>query len=174
MKEYLKKKRNGAINRLCALYGYAGIIDVTKKYLKDAGGWSARHGELPEELKGQADLPEEQPVLFERQPEGMREQAAERVRGLRRAWIVRGWGLARGRRVFMRGWRWGGRVNFNQGPHKRHEPVLAFGFVHGIRAVRGSSKKAGGLHEFSRIKRYVLNTPYSSMEIIFYNNIAFG
>jgi transposase len=36
---------------------------------------------LPEELRGQADLLEEQLVLFERQLEGMREQVAERVRG---------------------------------------------------------------------------------------------
>jgi transposase len=35
---------------------------------------------LPEELRGQADLLEEQLVLFERQLEGMRELVAERVR----------------------------------------------------------------------------------------------
>jgi hypothetical protein len=59
LKEYLKKERNGAINWLHALYGNAGIIDVTKKDLKDAEGRAARHGELPEELRGQADLLEE-------------------------------------------------------------------------------------------------------------------
>jgi hypothetical protein len=52
LKEYLKKERNGAVNRLHALYGNAGIIDVTKKDLKDAEGRAARHGELPEELRG--------------------------------------------------------------------------------------------------------------------------
>jgi transposase len=60
LKEYLKKERNGAINRLHALYGNAGIIDVTKKDMKDA--------------EGQADLLEEQLALFERQ------LVAERVR----------------------------------------------------------------------------------------------
>jgi hypothetical protein len=43
-------------NRLHAMYGNAGIIDVTKKDLKDAEGRAARHGELPEELRGQEDL----------------------------------------------------------------------------------------------------------------------
>jgi hypothetical protein len=42
LKEYLKKERNGAINRLHALYGEAGIISVTKKDLKDAEGRAAR------------------------------------------------------------------------------------------------------------------------------------
>jgi hypothetical protein len=42
LKEYLKKERNGAINRPCALYGNAGFIDVTKKNLKDAEGRAAR------------------------------------------------------------------------------------------------------------------------------------
>jgi transposase len=80
MKEYLKKERNEVINRLHALYGHAEIIDVTKKDLKDAEGRAARHGELPEELRGQAELLEEQLVLFEKQLEGMRELVAERVR----------------------------------------------------------------------------------------------
>jgi transposase len=62
------------------MYGNAGIIDVTKKDMKDAEGMAARHGELPEELRGQTDLLEEQLALFERQLEGMREQVAERVR----------------------------------------------------------------------------------------------
>jgi hypothetical protein len=44
LKEYLKKERNGAVNRLRALYGNAGIIDVTKKDLKDAEGRAGRHG----------------------------------------------------------------------------------------------------------------------------------
>jgi transposase len=79
MKEYLKKERNGAINLMHALYGHAGIIDVTKKDLIDAEGRAGRHGELPEELGGQADLLEEQ--LVQKQLEGMREQVAERVRG---------------------------------------------------------------------------------------------
>jgi hypothetical protein len=35
------------------MYGNAGIIDVTKKDLKDAEGRAARHGEMPEELRGQ-------------------------------------------------------------------------------------------------------------------------
>jgi hypothetical protein len=70
-KEYLKKERDGAVNRLHALYGNAGIIDVTKKDLKDAERRAARHGELPDELRGQAELLEEQLVLFEKQLEGV-------------------------------------------------------------------------------------------------------
>ena len=80
MKEFVKRERVAAINRLHALYGQAGIIDVTKKGLKDAEGREARHGELPEELRGQAGLLEEQLKVFEKQLEGMKEEVAERVR----------------------------------------------------------------------------------------------
>jgi transposase len=80
MKEYVKRERVAAINRLHALYGQVGIISVTKKDLKDEKGRAARHGELPEELQGYAGLLEEQLKLFERQLEGMKEQVAERVR----------------------------------------------------------------------------------------------
>ena len=80
MKEYVKRERVAAINRLHALYGQAGIISVTKKDLKDENGRAGRHGELSEEMQGEADLLEEQLKVFERQLEGMREKVAERVR----------------------------------------------------------------------------------------------
>jgi transposase len=48
MKEFLDKERGMAINRLHALYGNEGIIDVTKADLKDDEGRRERHGELPE------------------------------------------------------------------------------------------------------------------------------
>jgi transposase len=80
LKEYLKKERNGVINRLYALYGEVGIISVTKKDLKDVDGRAARHGELPKELRRQAALLEEQFKIFETQLEGRKEPVAERVR----------------------------------------------------------------------------------------------
>jgi transposase len=46
MKEFLKRERVAAINRLHGLYGQVGIIDVTKQDLKDREGRKARHGEL--------------------------------------------------------------------------------------------------------------------------------
>jgi transposase len=80
MKEFLKRERVAAINRLHALYGQAGIITVTKKDLKDCAGRAARRGELPPELRDYAALLEEQLALFERQLEAAAEQVAERVR----------------------------------------------------------------------------------------------
>jgi hypothetical protein len=46
MKEFLKRERVAAINRLHALYGQVGIIDVTKKDLKGREGRKAGHGEV--------------------------------------------------------------------------------------------------------------------------------
>jgi transposase len=80
MKEFLKRERVAAINRLHALYGQVGIIDVTKKDLRNSAGREARHGELPAELAGYASILEEQLKLFEKQLEGAEEQVAERVR----------------------------------------------------------------------------------------------
>jgi transposase len=80
MKEFLKRERVAAINRLHALYGQMGIIDVTKKDLQDSAGRKARHGELPAELAGYASILEEQLELFEKQLEGAEEKVAERVR----------------------------------------------------------------------------------------------
>jgi transposase len=80
MKEFLKKERNMAVNRLHGLYGQAGIIDVTKKDLKDGPGRKARRGELPEGLRGYAEILEEQLALFEKRLEGMEERVAKRTR----------------------------------------------------------------------------------------------
>jgi transposase len=80
MKEFLKRERVAAINRLHALYGQVGIIDVTKKDLQDSEGRKRRHGELPSELAGYASILEEQLVLFEKQLEGAEEKVAEQVR----------------------------------------------------------------------------------------------
>jgi hypothetical protein len=45
MKEFLKRERVAAINRLYALYGRRGsLTDVTKKALKDGNGRKTRHG----------------------------------------------------------------------------------------------------------------------------------
>jgi transposase len=80
MKEYLKKERTAAINRLHALYGQMGIIDVTKKDLKDKEGREARHGELPARLQEYASILEEQLELFEKQLGEMEEKVAEKAR----------------------------------------------------------------------------------------------
>jgi transposase len=80
MKEFLKRERTAAINRLHALYGQMGIIDVTKKDLKDSEGRKARHGELPPLLAEYASILEEQLELFEKQLEVAEEKVAEKVR----------------------------------------------------------------------------------------------
>jgi transposase len=80
MKEFLKRERVAAINRLHALYGQVGIIDVTKKDMQDSEGRKARHGELPPELAGYASILEEQLELFEKQLEGAEKKVAEQVR----------------------------------------------------------------------------------------------
>jgi transposase len=67
MKEFLKRERNAAINRLHALYAQMGIIDVTKKDLKDSEGRKARHGELPVALQKYAGILEEQLEVLEKQ-----------------------------------------------------------------------------------------------------------
>jgi hypothetical protein len=41
MKEFLKRERVAAINRLHARYGQVGIIDVTKKDLQESTGRKA-------------------------------------------------------------------------------------------------------------------------------------
>jgi hypothetical protein len=43
-------------SRLRALYGQMGITGVTKKDPRDSKGRKARHGELPPELAGYADI----------------------------------------------------------------------------------------------------------------------
>jgi transposase len=80
MKEFLKRERTAAINRLHALYGQMGIIDVTKKSLKDAKGRQARHGELTPLLGEYASILEEQLRLFERQLATAAEKVAEQAR----------------------------------------------------------------------------------------------
>jgi transposase len=57
-----------------------GIIDVTKKDLKDDKGRKARHGELPPQLQGYASILEEQLEMFEKQLAEAEEKVAERVR----------------------------------------------------------------------------------------------
>jgi transposase len=80
LKEYLKKERTAAINRLHALYGQMGLIDVTKKDLKDGKGRHARHGELPAVLQEYATVLESQLELFEQQLAVMEEKVAEQAR----------------------------------------------------------------------------------------------
>jgi transposase len=80
MKEFLKRERTAAINRLHALYGQMGIIDVTKKDLKDSEGRKERHGELPPLLQEYAGILEEQLELFEKQLAVAAEKVAEKVR----------------------------------------------------------------------------------------------
>jgi transposase len=79
-KEFLKKERNQAINRLHSLYARSGIVDVTKKDLKDKEGREARRGELPEVQRLQAEMLEEQLELFERQLKEMKEKVDEKTR----------------------------------------------------------------------------------------------
>jgi transposase len=66
-REFLKKERTAAVNRLHSLYARSGIIDVKKKDLKSAARRGARRAELPERLMGQARTLEEQLEMFERQ-----------------------------------------------------------------------------------------------------------
>jgi transposase len=80
MKEFLKKERVAAINRLHALYGQMGIIDVTKKDLQDSKGRKARHGELPPLLAEYASILEEQLEVFEKQLAVAEEKVAEKAR----------------------------------------------------------------------------------------------
>jgi transposase len=80
MKEFLKKERTAAINRLHSLYAQMGIIDVTKKDLKDVEGRKARHGELPAVLQEYAAILEEQLELFERQLLVAEEKVAAKAR----------------------------------------------------------------------------------------------
>jgi transposase len=80
MKEFLKKERNAAINRLHALYGQMGIIDVTRKDLKTDEGRKARRAELPEALQKYALVLEQQLEVFERQFEEAEEKVAEKAR----------------------------------------------------------------------------------------------
>jgi transposase len=80
MKEFLKRERTAAINRLHALYGQMGIITVTKKDLKDGEGRKARHGELPPLLAEYALILEEQLELFEKQLAVAEEKVAAKVR----------------------------------------------------------------------------------------------
>jgi hypothetical protein len=71
VKEFLKKEWTAAINRSCALYGQAGITGAAQKDLKDAEGRAARHGDLPEELRGYACLLEDRFKVIETRLEGM-------------------------------------------------------------------------------------------------------
>jgi transposase len=80
MKEYLKRERTSAINRLHALYAQMGIIDVTKKSLKNSEGRKARHGELPPLLQEYAAFLEAQLELFEAQLAVMEEKVAKKAR----------------------------------------------------------------------------------------------
>jgi transposase len=80
MKEFLKKERTMAINRLHALYGNEGIIDVTRADLKDAEGRKARHGELSQRSQVFAQILEDQLILLERQLKTMEETVAEKTR----------------------------------------------------------------------------------------------
>jgi transposase len=80
MKEFVKKERNMAINRLHGLYGQVGIIDVTRKDLGDEEGRKARHGELPDGLREYAVILEEQLVLFGKRLQEMEDRIAKRTR----------------------------------------------------------------------------------------------
>ena len=80
MKEFLKKERTMAVNRLHALYGNEGIIDVTRGDLKDEEGRKARHGELSPRSQGYARILEEQLVLLEQQLEALEAVLDEQTR----------------------------------------------------------------------------------------------
>jgi transposase len=80
MKEFLKKERTMAVNRLHALYGNEGIIDVTRGDLKDEEGRKARHGELSPRAQGYARILEEQLVLLEQQLEALEAAVDEQTR----------------------------------------------------------------------------------------------
>jgi transposase len=79
MKEFIKKERNMAINRLHALYGNAGIIDVTKGDLKNDEGRKARHGELSQRSQVYAQILEDQLILLEKQLKEMEEVVKEKT-----------------------------------------------------------------------------------------------
>jgi transposase len=81
MSWYLKRQRTASINRLHSLYAQMGIIDVTKKDLKNSEGRKARHDELPCQLGEFALILEEQLEMFEKQLAMMKEKVAERARG---------------------------------------------------------------------------------------------
>jgi transposase len=80
LKEFVKKERTAAINRLHSLYARVGIINVKKSDLCDAEGRENRRGELPEQLRGQAEMLEEQLALFDRQLAEAEEKVNERTR----------------------------------------------------------------------------------------------
>jgi transposase len=80
MKEFLKKERTAAINRLHSLYGQMGIIDVGKKDLRTAEGRKVRNTELSPLLREYALILEEQLETFEKQLEVMEEKVANKAR----------------------------------------------------------------------------------------------
>jgi transposase len=80
MKEFVKKERTAAINRLHSLYGAEGIIDVTKKDLQTAAGRAARREELPPAIQEYAKVLEEQLSLFDKQLEAAEEVVNEKTR----------------------------------------------------------------------------------------------
>jgi transposase len=79
MKEFLKKERTAAINRLHSLYAREGIIDVKKKDLKDKEGREARRGELSALFQGYAKVLEEQLEVFEKELEETEAVVAEKT-----------------------------------------------------------------------------------------------
>jgi transposase len=80
MKEFLKKEKNQAVNRLHSLYAREGIIDVTKGDLSDKEGRENRRGELSPLFQEQAKILEEQLEMFERQLSEMEEKVNEKTR----------------------------------------------------------------------------------------------
>jgi transposase len=80
MKEFLKKERNQAVNRLHSLYGREGIIDVTKKDLADKEGRESRRCELSPLFQMQAAMLEAQLEIFEKQLAEMEEKVNEKTR----------------------------------------------------------------------------------------------
>jgi transposase len=80
MKEFLKKERTAAINRLHSLYARLGITDVTKKDLQDASGRKGRRAELPAWMQAQSIIFEQQLELFERQIAEAAEKVEEKTR----------------------------------------------------------------------------------------------
>jgi transposase len=80
MKEFLKKERNRALNRLHSLYAREGIIDVTKADLAKKEGREERRGDLPPLLQEQAKMLEAQLELFEEQIEEMEEKVNKKTR----------------------------------------------------------------------------------------------
>jgi transposase len=78
--EYMKRKRVSAINRLHALYLWAGIVDVSKKDLKSARRREAMLGDLPEDLRRFAQYLHEEIDLLERQIREIRGELERKVR----------------------------------------------------------------------------------------------